>query len=140
MFVLAEVEGREAAVGAARGHHRDLALEGHEAFEDQRRAAELREDRVAVALAGLADDALALAVVAEAAGLQHRRQADGLQGTGEVVRRVHGPERRRGDAEPIDEFLLREPVLGRRQGLGVRVERRVAGQHLGGGAGMFSNS
>ena len=35
MLVLAEVEGRETAVDAARRDDRDLALEGDEAFEDR---------------------------------------------------------------------------------------------------------
>ena len=59
---------------AARGDHRDLALERHEGFEDRGFGAEVVPDLVEIV--ALADDRLALAVIAEAAGLDHRGQAD----------------------------------------------------------------
>ena len=40
MLVLADVEGGEGAVDAARGDDRDLARERHEAFEDGREVAD----------------------------------------------------------------------------------------------------
>ena len=62
------------AVMAARGDHRDLALEAHEGFEDRRLAAD-RAPRRGGIVAG-AQRRLALAVIAEAAGLEHRRAPD----------------------------------------------------------------
>ena len=132
MLVLAQVEGGEASIGGTGRHHRDLALEGHEPFEDERRAAELGENRVPVALFGGADDALAFAVIAEAAGLQHGGKAYRLQRAGEVVRRIDLPERRGGDAEAVDEALLGQPVLSRGEGVGAGAEGRVARQQVGG--------
>ena len=71
VIVLDHVEADDVTVGAARSDDRDLALERYERFEDRRPAPQARPGRVEIIAA--ADDRLALAVVAEAAGLQHRR-------------------------------------------------------------------
>ena len=65
---------RTVAVEAAHGDDRQLAVERHEPFEDQRHAAERRPRRVDVA--GRAQHGLALAVVAAPPRLQHRGQAE----------------------------------------------------------------
>ncbi len=44
MLVLGDVEAVDLAVAAARGDHRDLALERHQGFEDRRLAADPRAD------------------------------------------------------------------------------------------------
>ena len=74
MLVLADVERGEGAVEAARRDHRHLALEIDEAFENGRRAAERAMQRREVG--ALADQRLALAVIAEAPRLEDRRAAE----------------------------------------------------------------
>ena len=74
MLVLGDVEAFDMAVGRARGDHRDLALERNEGLEDRGSGGEVFPDLVEIV--ALADDRLALAVIAEAAGLDHRGQAD----------------------------------------------------------------
>ena len=74
MLVFGDVEAFDLAVGAARGDHRDLALERNEGLEDRGSGGEVLPDLVRIV--ALADDRLALAVIAEAAGLDHRGQAD----------------------------------------------------------------
>ena len=84
VLVLGDVEAFDLAVGAARGDHRDFALERNEGLEDRGFGGELLPDPVGIV--ALADDGLALAVIAEAAGLEHGGQADS---------RDRGPQRRR---------------------------------------------
>ena len=69
MLVLGDVEALDGAVEAARGNDRDLARERHERFED----AGLSAERAPSGLGGSSSpiDGLALAVIAEAACLQH---------------------------------------------------------------------
>ena len=74
VLVFGDVEAFDLAVGAARGDHRDFALERNEGFQDRRFGAEVLPDPVGIV--ALADDRLALAVIAEAAGLEHGGQAD----------------------------------------------------------------
>ena len=74
MLVFGDVEAFDMAVGRARGDHRDLALERNEGLEDRGFGAEVLPDPVRIV--AVADDRLALAVIAEAAGLDHGRQAD----------------------------------------------------------------
>ena len=59
---------------AARGDHRNFALERNEGFEDRGFGGKVLPDPSGSS--PLADDRLALAVIAEAAGLDHRGQAD----------------------------------------------------------------
>ena len=67
VLVLARVEGSDGPVLAARGDHRDLALEVDEALEHRRRAADGLPG--CPGLGGVGDAHLSLAVVAEAPGL-----------------------------------------------------------------------
>ena len=89
MLVFGDVEAFDLAVGRARGDHRDLALERNEGLEDRGFGAEVLPDLVRIV--ALADDRLALAVIAEAAGLEHGGQADardrGAQGLPPTTRR-----------------------------------------------------
>src|SRR6516225_5773968 len=109
MLVLGELEGREAPVGRAGRHHRHLALEGNEAFEDRRRLA----DRVPGCreIAASIDPHLAFAVIAEASRLEDGAWPD-LGGRGlEIAKPIDAPERRRADAAFGEEGFLDEPVL-----------------------------
>ena len=74
MFVFGDVEAFDLAVGRARGDHRNLALERNEGLEDRGFGGEVGPDLVRIV--ALADDRLALAVIAEAAGLEHGGKAD----------------------------------------------------------------
>ena len=74
MLVFGDVEAFDLAVGAARGDHRDFALERNEGLQDRGFGGEVLPDPVGIV--ALADDGLALAVIAEAAGLEHGGQAD----------------------------------------------------------------
>ena len=103
--VLHGVEGGIGAVLAARGDHADLLGEVDETFQDQGFG-----DSAAKAggkVAGLAQHRLALAVVAEPRGLQHRGQTDPprlrLEQRIEVFDRHQGAV---GDAGAIEEGLL----------------------------------
>ena len=72
--ILRRIEGRESAIGAARRDHRRLEGEIDKAFQDGRRALNFAKARGA--LVGAGDFRLALAVIAEAAGLQDAAAAD----------------------------------------------------------------
>ena len=84
MDVLDERVGRDLPVATAHGDDREFAVERHEAFEDERPAAELLPRRLAVGRR--AEHGLPLAVVAEPACLQHGGQADVADGGVEVRR------------------------------------------------------
>ncbi len=71
---------------------------------------------------------LALAVVAEAAGLQDRRPADPLDRRRQLGGRSDIGERRGADAERGDEVLLGEPVLGGRQDFRIGQHRHARGE------------
>ena len=118
-------------VTAADGEHGQLALEGHVRLEDQAGAAE--RDAGVLGLGRRADDALPLAVVALAPRLEHRRQAAGVERRAQLLRAVDGREGRDGDAEPLEQALLLQPVLRHREGRRGRVHRHPAGQALGRG-------
>ena len=90
----------------------------------------------------LADRRLALAVIAEAAGLEHRRAADGAD-AGVEVALERRPRRKAAVATPsaAHEALLGQPVLGG----GQRARRRAApaaarASSAAAAAGTFSNS
>ena len=70
---------------------------------------------------------LALAVIAEAAGLQHRGAAERGRGGFEIGQRVDGPEGRNGETEFGDEALLAEAVLrhGQRPRAGMQRDARA---------------
>ena len=69
VLVFGDVIAFDIAVDGAGRDHRDLAFERHEGLEDRGFGAEFVPD--AVDVVALADHRLALAVIAEAAGLQH---------------------------------------------------------------------
>ena len=138
MLVLGDVEAFDLAVGGARRDHRNLALERHEGLEDRRSGAELVPELAEIA--AVADHGLALAVIAEAAGLEH----GGRPIVAIAARRVSGEDDGgkvgRADAEPGHEILLDQPVLRGRQhfwagSTGLRAARNIAVS-----AGTFSNS
>ena len=120
VLVLAEIVGDDLAFEAARGDDRDFALEGDEAFEDHRRRAERAMERGDVR--ALADQRLALAVVAEAAGLQDRGAAELGDRARERARVLDADEGRGLEAEAAQERLFDQPVLRQR-------ERARAGPH-----------
>ena len=105
MLVLDHVEAFDRAVAPARRHHRNLALERHEGFEDLRLSAEIVEHRDRIA--AVADHQLALAVVAEAPRLQHGRLADRFQRGREAIGRIDRGEFRRADAERLSRIPFR---------------------------------
>ena len=130
-------------VAAARRQDRQLAHKWHKPFENQRRAAQ--SIPCGLGVGGGAQHLLALAVVAEAARLQHRRQPDLRNRRGEVGARIDRGEGRRGDAQVLEKGLLSEPILrclkrgGRRKHghvLGQRARRRhrhileLVGHHI----------
>ncbi len=131
MLVFGDVEAFDLAVGRARGDHRDLALERNEGLEDRGFGAEILPDPVRIV--ALADDRLALAVIAEAAGLEHGRQADARDRGPQGRRRRHVGIVGGADAEPFDEILLGEAVLRGFQDLAVGQHRTARRQdHRGG--------
>ena len=84
--------------------------------------------QAAARIAAVLDRRLALAVIAEAAGLQHRRPADPLERRASSAGRADIGERRGADAEAGDEVLLGEPVLRRRQDLRIGQHRNARGE------------
>ena len=94
---------------AAHADDRYFALEIDEAFENQRHVAERIPGGLEIG--GLAQVALALAVVAEPARLEHAGQAERLDGSAQVFERVHGAERRRRNLQFREELLLEQAIL-----------------------------
>src|SRR5260221_8430098 len=70
VLVFGNVVAFDLTVDAARGDHRDFAFERYERLEDRGLGAEIVPDLIGIV--ALADDGLALAVIAEAAGLDYR--------------------------------------------------------------------
>ena len=103
---------------AAHRDDRDLVVEGHQVFVEQRRVAERRPGGVEIG--GRAQYELALAVVAQRARLEHARQADGLHRRVERGARIHGGITGGRDAEQFEGALFAEPVLRGRE----RTQRR----------------
>ena len=131
VLVFGDVVTFDFTVDRARGDHGDLALERNEGFEDRGFGAEIFPDLSGIV--AFADDRLALAVIAEAAGLDHGGKADARD------RRVQGFNRRHVgivggvDAEPLDEVLFDQPVLRGLQDLLRGQYGTARGQHHGGG-------
>ena len=71
---------------------------------------------------------LALAVVAEATRLEHRGQADAIDGSAQAVFVVHLCERRGADAERVERRLLVPAIGGDHQRAHARSHRQVRGQ------------
>src|ERR1051326_9591418 len=86
VLVLGDVEAFDAAVGAARGDHRDLALERHKGFEDAGLGADLAPSGYRVG--AVADRHLPLAVIAVAAGFEHCWPAGAGDSSGQLRRVV----------------------------------------------------
>src|ERR1700712_942089 len=111
---------------------RDFAAEGYEAFEQARHAPQLSEgiDHVI----WLAQDLLALAVVTQGAGCQHRRQTDAGNGGVQVRLGLDVGESRRRDAQILEHALLEPAIASNAQGFSARVDRhelRQKGDRLG---------
>ena len=100
---------RERTVEAARGHHRELEHEVDDPLEHRGLVADQAPHRLEVERRG--DAVLALAVVAEGRGLEDRRQADPLDGGGQLLERLHRLERRDRKALQAQERLLARPLL-----------------------------
>ena len=83
MLVLGDVEAGDAAVMAARGDDRDLALEADEGLDDRRLAADRAPRRGGIV--ARAQRRLALAVIAEPPRLEDRRHPDGRERRGELA-------------------------------------------------------
>ncbi len=103
------IVGREAAIDAARRNHRDFTLEGDEAFENQRHAAQRLIGPCGIVT--LAEHTLALAVIAHAARLEHTFPAEFGKGCDQIVLAVYAAELRGRDTTGGEEFLFRQPVL-----------------------------
>ncbi len=139
MHILGRIETGGRAVGRACGDDRDLPVERHEAFEDQRHLSE-RDIGAGRIVGSGTKDALALAVVAEPAGLEHAGSAEFRKGGLEVGLAVDGMVSGGGDAAAVDEALLGETVLCHFQRLRRRKDRPRTGELLGAETGTFSNS
>ena len=128
MLVLAEIEGGEAAIRAARRHHRNLAREADEALQHRRLAADRLKSLGQVRPGQDLD--LALAVIAEAARLQHARPPQRRDRGLEIGQRIHRAEGRHRQPLLGDEALLAQPVLRHRQRMRARMQR-LAGREEG---------
>jgi hypothetical protein len=136
VLVLGDVVDGDGAVLAARRNDRNLAIEGDMALQDGRLARHCRKRALGIGQRG--DARLALAVVAEPAGLEHRRGADARQRL--VVGTGHGCERGHGDPEAGDELLFRQTILGDAQGIPPRRHTDVGARRSSTATGTFSNS
>ena len=67
--------------------------------------------------------ALALAVIAQARGLEHRRCAERQKGRGQFGNVPNGAVRRNRNAEPADEGFFSQAILGDRKGPGPGTQR-----------------
>ena len=101
-------------------------------LQDQRHAAHGGEGAVDIA-AKIAKHALALAVITQAAGLQHAVAAEFGEGRGKVGVIVHRKEIRCGYADAVKEALFGEAVLADLQRPGRREDGNVLGKPAGGG-------
>ncbi len=133
MLVFGDVEAFDMAVSRARGDHRDLALERNKYFEDGGSGAEVLPDPVRII--AVADDRLALAVVAEAAGLDHRGQADARDRGAQGRRRRHIGVIGGADPQLFHEVLFGEAILRGFQDFPVGQQRTPRRQDHRGGCG-----
>ncbi len=122
MVILGGGPEADLAVAPAHRRQRELALEGHEALEDQRLAAEGRPR--GVELAGRAHDDLPLSVVAEAARLEDDGETNVSDGALELEARADLGEGRGLDPELAKEALLEQAIARDDEGRGRRVDRR----------------
>ena len=132
MLVFGDVEAFDMAVGRAGGDHRDLALERNEGLEDRGFGGEVGPDLVRVV--AFANDGLALAVIAEAAGLDHGGKADFRNRRAQRQRRRHIGVFGCADAQPGDEVFFGQAILGGFQDFLIGKHRTPRRQdHRGGG-------
>jgi len=101
VVVLDERPAADLALGAAHREHRELARERHELLEDERPAAQAHPGLVDIARR--MEHELPLAVVAEAARLQHRRTAELRDAALQLLARVHRDEVRHRDPVRAEE-------------------------------------
>src|SRR5439155_3016239 len=131
VFVFCDVVTFDLTVRRTRGDHGNLALEWNEGFEDRGFGAEVCPDLSRVV--AFANDRLALAVIAEAAGLDHGGKADARDCRVQGFNRRHVGIVGGVDAEPLDEVLFDQPVLRGLQDLLRGQYGTARGQHHGGG-------
>ncbi|MNT06940.1 hypothetical protein D3C72_1416270 [compost metagenome] len=112
--VLAQRIDGDRAVTAARGDHRQFAVEDGGGFQNGGAATDGVEGGLGVG--GVPDPDLALAVIAFAAGLQQGGQAKRLDGGGEVIQGRDGGEVHGRCADGVQIGLLVHPVLSHGQG------------------------
>src|SRR5690606_16544023 len=123
------------AVRAAGGDDGNLPLEGNEPFENEPAAAHGGNCAAHHSLGCLVEYALALAVVAHAARLEHAIAAEPGKPLHEIVIAFYRDEGRRRDAERVEKNFLRQPVLGRLQRLGEGMDGHAVGKGAGRDAG-----
>ena len=112
----------------ARHDHRDFPVEGDEAFEHQRVGRQHLEGERG--LFHVADDALALAVIAEPRGLQHGGRADLVEFGFEPVEVGDRRKRRHRDAVDGEEGLFGQPVLRNGERIGAGAQRLQTAEEL----------
>ncbi|ENN87345.1 hypothetical protein RHSP_26621 [Rhizobium freirei PRF 81] len=130
MDVFSRIIAGDRSVDAACRNNRNLALEGYEAFENKRYAAQGRIAAIG-AVRGGAVDALALAVITEAPGLQYALAAEIGKGCFEIGLTVDSTEAGRRNAAIIDEALLGQPVLRHLERFWRRIDVDILGELLG---------
>lgn len=129
MNVFRRIVTGDRAVPEAGGNDRDFPLEGNEAFEDERHAAKRVEG--ARGVLATPEQALALAVIAHAARLQHALATKGGQCCLQIFLAVHGAKIGGRNAATVEEALLRQPVLRGAERLRRRIDRNGGGERLG---------
>ena len=110
MFVFGDVEAFDLAIGRACDDHRDLALERNEGLQNRGFGGQILPDPVQIV--AFANDRLALAVIAEAAGFYDGGQADARNGGAQVCRRRHVGIVGGADSELFDKILFDQAILG----------------------------
>ena len=109
MAVLNGIERTQAAIRATGDDDTDLLGEVDEPLQDQRLRRQVREG--GRQLVGLMQRALALAVIALARGLQHRRKAELGGGRAQLIERPDRAPRRGRHTDAIDEALFGDAIL-----------------------------
>ena len=130
MPVLRQRIAAELAVARTHGDNREFPLEWYECFEDQRRLAECGPRGVDVGRR--LDPELPLAVIAEAARLEHGGITDVGQRALEFSLAVDGREGRRVETDLAKQGFLGEAVLRERERPRIRIDRRMFSEPLRG--------
>jgi hypothetical protein len=116
------------AIAAARRDQRHLALERHQPLQQCRCVTQFTGRDFDIG--SRAQQPLALAVIAEPAGLEQRGQPQCHHGCRQPGSAIDHLERRRCHAELAEQRLLVQPVLRRRQRPRAGMDRHPAGEHL----------